>query len=253
MRIKMATGLLALVFGLLLLAGCAPSKQPLEEGARSFRPYLVAVSVADREASIGWYVDNLGFRLEDKRDFPEHRLRVAMLERRGFFLEIVELAGSVPPDRCVPGIDNPALLRGFGKLSFEVEDAAALAKKLKARGVRFQLEPGEGRELGSLSFIVLDPDGNWLQFEQPPEGGLIATPRRPHGGGRDAKMNEETIGTARMEEDGTIRLQLRATGDGGLLGDAEFLYPPGHPQYDSILQHVGGLQAGQEKPVPPWE
>ncbi len=171
MRIRAATGVCALGVGLFLLAGCMPPNQQPKEGGRSFQPYLVAISVADREASIGWYVDNLGFRLEDKRDFPEYKLRVAMLERQGFFLELVELAGSVPPDHCVHGIDNPALLRGFGKLSFEVEDAAALAKELKARGVRFQLKPGEDREPGSISFIVLDIDGNWLQFKQPPKGG----------------------------------------------------------------------------------
>ncbi len=60
------------------------------------------------------------------------------------------------------------------------------------------------------------------------------------------------IGLATMEEDGTIVLQLRAEGAGGELGDALLRYAPGHPQYEGILKHLGGLERGQSKPVPPW-
>lgn len=62
----------------------------------------------------------------------------------------------------------------------------------------------------------------------------------------------ESIGAATMKEDGTIVLQLRATGAGGLRGDALFTYQKGHHRYDKILQRVGGLKPGQSKPVPPW-
>jgi len=65
-------------------------------------------------------------------------------------------------------------------------------------------------------------------------------------------MPEAPIGVARMESDGTIVLQLRAEGPGGIVGDALMRYPVGHPQYREILQHLGGLEKGQSKPVPPW-
>jgi len=55
-----------------------------------------------------------------------------------------------------------------------------------------------------------------------------------------------------MQADGTIVLQLRATDGSGIRGDARLTYPPGHPQYQKILGHVGGLKPGEEKPVPPW-
>lgn len=63
----------------------------------------------------------------------------------------------------------------------------------------------------------------------------------------------ESIGAARMDTDGTIRLRLRAAGSQGMVGDAEFTYPPGHPNYQAILKHIGGLHPGQEVAVPPWE
>jgi len=55
-----------------------------------------------------------------------------------------------------------------------------------------------------------------------------------------------------MLPDGTIELLLRAEGPGGMRGDAKFSYPPTHPQYQMVLTHVGGLEPGKPKPVPPW-
>lgn len=60
-----------------------------------------------------------------------------------------------------------------------------------------------------------------------------------------------SIGSATMRPDGTIVLQLRAQ-TGPTIGDAQFTYPPDHPQYHEILEHVGGLEPGESKPVPPW-
>jgi hypothetical protein len=56
-----------------------------------------------------------------------------------------------------------------------------------------------------------------------------------------------------MKSDGTIVLQLRASDGTGLVGDARMEYPPNHPQYREVLQHLGGLRPGEQKPVPPWE
>lgn len=65
-------------------------------------------------------------------------------------------------------------------------------------------------------------------------------------------MSDESIGTASMEADGTILLYLRAEGPGGIVGDAQLRYPPSHTDYAAVLSHLGGLQPGEVKPVPPW-
>ena len=56
------------------------------------------------------------------------------------------------------------------------------------------------------------------------------------------------VGTAKMERDGTIILDLRAQGGGMAL----LRYAPDHEQYHEILNHIGGLKPGEEKPVRPW-
>jgi hypothetical protein len=56
-----------------------------------------------------------------------------------------------------------------------------------------------------------------------------------------------SIGTALMSADGTITMTLSAPGQQGVAA-----YRRGDPQYVRILSHVGGLQPGQKKPVPPF-
>lgn len=62
----------------------------------------------------------------------------------------------------------------------------------------------------------------------------------------------ESIGGASMDADGTITLRLRAEGPAGMIGEAALVYRPSDKDYGAILDHLGGLQPGQEKLVPPF-
>lgn len=55
-----------------------------------------------------------------------------------------------------------------------------------------------------------------------------------------------------MQADGTLVLWLRAEADGGMIGDAQLIYGPDHAAYQRTLHHLGGLQPGETKSVPPW-
>jgi len=61
-----------------------------------------------------------------------------------------------------------------------------------------------------------------------------------------------SIGTAILLPDGTLVLDLLATGPGGQRGRGTLRYPPGNPDREMVLRHLGGLSPGQVKPVPPW-
>jgi hypothetical protein len=67
------------------------------------------------------------------------------------------------------------------------------------------------------------------------------------------KPASKPIGSATMLQDGTLVLDLRAEGPGGILGDARLVYPPTHAQYADVLAHLGGMKPGEQKLVPPWE
>jgi hypothetical protein len=54
------------------------------------------------------------------------------------------------------------------------------------------------------------------------------------------------IGEATMRDDKTIVMDLYQP------AHARFVYPPSHPEYEKVLAHIGGLEPGQKKLVPPW-
>lgn len=60
-----------------------------------------------------------------------------------------------------------------------------------------------------------------------------------------------SIGEATMLEDGTLVLDLVATA-GGTRGHGRVTYAPSDPQYAEVLEHLGGMQPGERKLVPPW-
>jgi hypothetical protein len=62
----------------------------------------------------------------------------------------------------------------------------------------------------------------------------------------------ESIGVAWLEDDGTLVLQLRAEGQGHAVGDALIRYKPADEAYARTLKHIGSLNPGETKPVPPW-
>ena len=64
---------------------------------------------------------------------------------------------------------------------------------------------------------------------------------------------EDIIGTATMRSDRTIELRLwTGHGTGGPKGQTMKTCSPGHPDYDDIIDHVGGLRPGETKNVPSW-
>ncbi len=73
---------------------------------------------------------------------------------------------------------------------------------------------------------------------------LIAAVQGPKG--------EETIGVATQEPDGTIVLQLRATTEGGGIGDALIRYRPGDRHYGTVVHHVGPIPRGGSVFVKPF-
>lgn len=82
--------------------------------------------------------------------------------------------------------------------------------------------------------------------KQPPAQ-PVALPETP-----PASKAPESIGTATMLADGTLQLHLVARGAGGMIGDAMITYPPHHPQYAYVLEHLGGMKVGESKSVPPF-
>ena len=64
--------------------------------------------------------------------------------------------------------------------------------------------------------------------------------------------SQAPIGVAKMEEDGTLVLTLRADGPNGLRGEGHLEYHPRDRDYQDILKHLGPIEKGQTVSVKPW-
>lgn len=79
-----------------------------------------------------------------------------------------------------------------------------------------------------------------------------AEANRHSGGWTAAPAPSDYIGIATIGEDGTVVLELRAEGPEAAIGHGTITYPRSEPQYEEILDHLGGLRGGESKPLPPW-
>ena len=74
-------------------------------------------------------------------------------------------------------------------------------------------------------------------------------------GGRKGEQENRpirSIGLASMRPDGSIVMWLRGEGPRGVKRDSWIECRPSDPDYDELLQHLGGLRQGETKSVLPW-
>jgi lactoylglutathione lyase len=128
-------------------------------------PFL---GVTNMEASLRFYVDGLGFEIKHwwipdrAEDKPDGRIRWCCVQRGGAAVMLQEfLAGRRPMERLGTGTS----------VCFMCEDALALYREFKSRGIRTQKRPFIGNRLWVVP--LTDPDGYRIDFESPadaPEG-----------------------------------------------------------------------------------
>ncbi|WP_293677781.1 VOC family protein [uncultured Phenylobacterium sp.] len=128
-------------------------------------PLTPELDVADLEASLGFYVRTLGFKVRYRR--PEDRF--AYLEREGAELMLEEAAGPGRRFRTAE-LEHP-YGRGMN-LQIACSNAARLHARVVAAGAEVVI-PLETRwyradavEKGARQFVVADPDGYLLRFYQ---------------------------------------------------------------------------------------
>jgi catechol 2,3-dioxygenase-like lactoylglutathione lyase family enzyme len=132
---------------------------------RTYHLHTIAISVANLEHSIAWYVKNLGFRLMQRRDFQESQILTAMLGGVGFQVELIQNAHSMPLAHFLADPSQPTLIQGFKKIVIQTRELDALYGSFQEQDVTFvypdiQDTPG----VWGQWFMIEDLDGNILQF-----------------------------------------------------------------------------------------
>jgi lactoylglutathione lyase len=122
-------------------------------------PFL---GVTNMEASLRFYIDGLGFKLKHRwipdraEDKPDGRIRWCWLELGTAALMLQEyLPEHLPKGTLGMGVS----------VCFMCEDALALYREFKMRGIRTRTRPFVGNRLWVVP--LTDPDGYRIDFESP--------------------------------------------------------------------------------------
>lgn len=119
-------------------------------------------SVTNMESSLRFYVDGLGFKMKHQwipdrtEDNPDGGIRWCWLELGKAAIMLQEFW---------PG-GRPTQVLGVGaSVCFMCEDALALYREFKSRGIQTRKRPYVGNRLWVVP--VTDPDGYRMEFESP--------------------------------------------------------------------------------------
>ncbi len=160
------TVILCLIYFLSLCAGFAqtPSKAAAQDPMASLKPYLVGLMVADVDASVEWYRENLGFSLYDSLDVKQKGLKIRFMERNGFKIELVGAKDSIEAAKHIPNLKDRTKVQGFVKFSFTVEDIHGAVEQLKKNNVKFMMDITKSSRTQNTFALFYDNSGNLLQM-----------------------------------------------------------------------------------------
>jgi lactoylglutathione lyase len=118
--------------------------------------------VTNMESSLRFYVDGLGFKMKHQwipdraEDHPDGRIRWCWLELGDAAIMLQEFR---------PGRRPTQTLGTGASVSFVCEDALAVYRQFKSRGIQTRRRPFVGNRLWVVP--VTDPDGYRMEFESP--------------------------------------------------------------------------------------
>lgn len=119
---------------------------------------FVAFVVNDRDSSISWYRQMLKMELLDSTSIPENQLRMANLVNSAFHVELIEIGNSLKVENL------GQLVQGIFKVGKVISNFDEVHNHLKSNGATFRSEIFFDDKSKLRSFIILDLDGNRIQF-----------------------------------------------------------------------------------------
>lgn len=149
-----------------LVAGSARGASPTPRDPLT--PFWAGIVTGDAERAAGWYQAALGFNRFHTEDFPKDQVKMVLIERDGFFLELIGGPVFARAGDLDPRAADPDLREGIVKLSFRTADIRSLTGTLRQKGAAFLVDVTRDPSFGDTFNLFKDPDGNILQLFQPP-------------------------------------------------------------------------------------
>ncbi|MCB9196513.1 MAG: VOC family protein [Flavobacteriales bacterium] len=128
--------------------------------------YSTGIIVQDIDSSASWYKNILILETKSELIYPNFdSLKIVILGNEYYEIELIENTNSFGIKRFIPdyNINNEPML-GIFKFGFEVENLKQTFDEFKAKNISFAYEITEDPVFCRNYFMIIDPDGNILQF-----------------------------------------------------------------------------------------
>lgn len=132
--------------------------------AQKAEPYFGAVIVNNIDSSVSWYAKVLDLETQNRTDSPERGFRQANLSNEKLLIELIELEGSLSPQTVLENYPSKTSIKGIMKIGFKVDNIDTIYNNFKAMKLMFRGGMVTDPLTGKKMFIILDPDGNYIQF-----------------------------------------------------------------------------------------
>jgi catechol 2,3-dioxygenase-like lactoylglutathione lyase family enzyme len=128
----------------------------------------ISIYVLDLERAVSFYVDKLGFKVHTDIliDRDKHWVSLCTAEQPDLQIMIIPVEeGILFRGEQVKKMRSLIKQQIFSYGVFKCEDIRITYETLKAKGVNFLMEPGEGF-LGQYEAAFLDDSGNWFRLTE---------------------------------------------------------------------------------------
>jgi len=120
----------------------------------------VGISVSDAEESAAWYSRMFGFKVVAR--INQKGMTVVHIQRGNCYLELFQVEGAIPLPEYRRDPTSDLGVHGTVHFAFQVEDAAAAIKELKAKGAEIAMEPLDTP--GIVFAFIRDNSGNCFEI-----------------------------------------------------------------------------------------
>ena len=122
-----------------------------------------SILVENIENSIDWYTNVFGCEKTQDPTITES-FSQANLDCNSFRLELIQVQNALTKDSLKVSFPNNNFMNGFFKIGFVTERFDDWLEKMKAQDVAFHGRVVNDPISGRRMFVILDPDGNRIQF-----------------------------------------------------------------------------------------
>ena len=127
------------------------------------KPYSITFSVENIKTMKAWYVNTLGFKVVQEKNYPKFNTSLVFLELNGYRVELIKDANA--KKREITRASPPAhtSIWGQSQFCFLSSNVDAVKAELVSKGVNIEWEFAN-KELGVKFIFIRDIEGNLIQY-----------------------------------------------------------------------------------------